>query len=400
MRLSADVCDGKKIEEIIRSPDPFKYYAELRDIADVMYWERDDCYLVTNYKTVKEVMSDYKLFSHDKGVLFAQDQSPEGLALPLFVMAPPDQTRARRLAADAFSMKRSRNQWRAFREEARSRLAGMRDIGNEFEIVSDFAINVTIDCLLNMVGASPEQREKSRQHMRAMITDSGASHEGAEEGQAALRDLIFGRIAEASESGEDSFVSALVKAQCDGDRLTMPEIASLIFLGIFGGYEDVIRMLAACTEILSDRPDLRERIMADEEESVRKFVAEAIRFTSSTHVMRRTTSADTELGNVQIPRDCRVVTLIAGSNRDPSVFAEPNVFDIDRENSRAAMTFGSGPHVCIGQHVAREVISAVIKELAAAIDGVTVDKDRRVRVFANNIGGYSKVHCQISWVYR
>ena len=95
-----------------------------------------------------------------------------------------------------------------------------------------------------------------------------------------------------------------------------------------------------------------------------QFYQNARRKFSSTY-MRRTATQDTQLGDQKIGEGEKVVMYYPAANRDPAKFANPNTFDIDRANAKEHLSFGQGPHVCLGQRVANMQLEAAYRRILA-----------------------------------
>ena len=89
----------------------------------------------------------------------------------------------------------------------------------------------------------------------------------------------------------------------------------------------------------------------------------------------RYATCDIELGGAQIRTGDLVTVSIAGANRDPAVFSDPDRFDIRRENARLNLAFAQGPHFCLGAHLARTETAIAIRRLADRLPGLRLDPD-------------------------
>jgi cytochrome P450 len=90
----------------------------------------------------------------------------------------------------------------------------------------------------------------------------------------------------------------------------------------------------------------------------------------------RYATADVELGGAAIHRGDLVRVSVAAANRDPSAFADPDRFDVRRENARQHLAFARGPHVCIGMHLARLEADTAVRRLLERLPGLRLDPAR------------------------
>jgi cytochrome P450 len=161
----------------------------------------------------------------------------------------------------------------------------------------------------------------------------------------------------------DDIASALVQAELDGDRLTDAEFQWFFLLLVNAGGDTTRNLLAAGMQVLFDRPDERARLMADIDGLLATAIEEMLRFTSPVVHFRRTAMHDTTIRDQHIGEGDKLVVFYGSANRDEDVFAEPDRFDVGR-NPNPHMAFGGGgPHLCLGMHVARIEVAAMLREM-------------------------------------
>jgi cytochrome P450 len=172
--------------------------------------------------------------------------------------------------------------------------------------------------------------------------------------------------------GRGSSDSVLVAA---ADGLAPSEIVSDAAVLLFGGIETTEGMISnAIWYLLSDRDALRQVIT--DPELLDNAVDEALRLEPAAAVVDRYATEDTTLGSARIRRGDLVRVSLAGANRDPEVFADPDRFDIRRGNARQHLAFAIGPHFCIGAQLARLEANAAISALLGRLPGLRLDPRR------------------------
>ena len=102
-------------------------------------------------------------------------------------------------------------------------------------------------------------------------------------------------------------------------------------------------------------------------------VEESLRLEPAAAVVDRYTTRDVELGGARIGERELVVVSIAAANRDPAVFADPDRFDLRRENAKLHLAFAHGPHVCIGMHLARLEAHTAVARVLERLPGLRLD---------------------------
>ena len=205
---------------------------------------------------------------------------------------------------------------------------------------------------------------------------------------AALRDRLEGVIAprEGAQAGTQggSLLSEVARgASADGaPALSHDQIASNAAVLLFGGIETTEGMIANAALELLRRPDLlaRVRTAPDPAAALDGVLDESLRLEPAAAVIDRYATTDTRLGDAAIHRGDLVRISIAGANRDPAVFPDPDTFDLTRGNARRHLAFAQGPHVCVGVHLARLESRAALAALVDGLDGLALDPGSPARV--------------------
>jgi cytochrome P450 len=161
----------------------------------------------------------------------------------------------------------------------------------------------------------------------------------------------------AEETGDHG--SLLQAAMSDGE-LDPDEVVSNAAVIMFGGIETTEGALLNAVWYLLREPDLYAAIV-DEPGLVPAAVEESLRIEPAAAVVDRYATRDVELAGCAISGGSQVTVSLAGANRDPAVFADPDRFEIHRPQRRQHLAFAAGPHVCVGMDLARlEVVTAVM----------------------------------------
>lgn len=101
-------------------------------------------------------------------------------------------------------------------------------------------------------------------------------------------------------------------------------------------------------------------------------IEEVLRFDSSVIAWRRKTTQAVEIGGVPVPADAKLLLLLGSANRDPTVFPDPDRFDIHRQNAKEHLSFGHGPHFCVGAPLGRLEARVVLEEIGARLPSLRV----------------------------
>jgi cytochrome P450 len=125
-----------------------------------------------------------------------------------------------------------------------------------------------------------------------------------------------------------------------------------------------------------------ERVVADPE-AIPGAVEETLRFDPSVCVWRRVTTRPTTVGGVDLPAGAKLFLWLAAAGRDPSVFPEPDAFDLDRGNARRHLAFGRGIHFCLGSALGRLEAELAVAELARRWPGLALVEDQELTFHPN-----------------
>jgi cytochrome P450 len=175
---------------------------------------------------------------------------------------------------------------------------------------------------------------------------------------------------------QDDLISVLCQAEIKDDDgnshwLTDAEIFSFSHLLLAAGSGTTWKQIGITLVALLERPEALAAVVADRS-LLRATIEESLRWCPNDPVFSRYTSTDTEVGGVDIPAGSVVQVCLGAANRDPSRWEHPDEFDI-RRSLVSSLGFGGGPHVCIGQHVARAEIFTAIDALLSRLPHLRLD---------------------------
>ena len=197
----------------------------------------------------------------------------------------------------------------------------------------------------------------------ASVTEITAGRPPTEAGRRGVAELRVAVEAAIERGPEASLVGAAAGAVGAPAGLERGEVVSNAAVLLFGGIETTEGMIANAIAHLLSHPDALAAVRADPE-LLGNAIEESLRLEPAAAVIDRYATCATELANASIGERELVIVSIAGANRDPSVFPDPDRFDVRRANAKLHAAFAHGPHVCIGMHLARlEAHTAVARVL-------------------------------------
>ena len=173
----------------------------------------------------------------------------------------------------------------------------------------------------------------------------------------------------------DPGTSLVAAAASRASGLDRAEVVSNVAVLMFGGIETTEGMIANAVLHLLGHPEQRALVEHDEDLLV-NAIEESLRLEPAAAVIDRYATRDVRLGGASIARGDLVTLSIAGANRDPRVFPDPDRFDVRRENARRQIAFAHGPHVCLGMHLARLEAHTAVGRLLDRLPGLRLDPER------------------------
>jgi methyl-branched lipid omega-hydroxylase len=202
-----------------------------------------------------------------------------------------------------------------------------------------------------------------------------------------LANLVTGLAAERAEDPRDDLVSALARANIDGEQLTPAELGSFFILLVVAGNETTRTAISHALNLLTENPDQRALLLADLEGRLPGAVEEIVRYASPVIWMRRSVTRDCTLNGNDYREGDKVLLIYWAANRDEAVFADPGRFDITRSPNPHVGFGAAGPHFCLGAHLARREIRVMLRELMRRVPQIraSAEPDRLLSSFINGI---------------
>jgi len=263
----------------------------------------------------------------------------------------------------------------ACHREAGRLVAILAASGNEAELRRGLAGQLAVSVMAEMLGldvAPPQLLTWYDAIVAGVSALSGGDRPAGAVPEAAA--AAFGQL--------NQYVTASLRRPGSGSVLTAAagqlaasEIVSNAAVMLFGGIETTEGMICnAVWYLLGNQAALQE--VAADRSLAGNAVEEALRLEPAAAVVDRYATADIALGSAEIRRGDLVTVSLAGANRDPAVFAEPDRFDLHRANARQHWSFAVGPHFCIGAQLARAEARAALGALLDRLPGLRLDPGR------------------------
>ncbi len=342
--------------------DPFPTLRLLRE-NDPVHRNRDGSLFLTRYEDVLAAFR-HPAMSSDKKVAF-KDKFGDG---PLYTHHttslvfndPPYHTTVRKLLSVAFTPRKLKEMEPLIIQVVDDLLDRLEE-EKEFDIISAFAMALPTEIISFMLGIPEEHRSLLRPYSLKILgaLDPSISDDRLQEGNDAVRDfgalleeLIADRRTKGDQVGSQGEVlAALIFGEADGRKLTDKELVQNCIFLLNAGHETTTSMVGNGIGMLLQHPDQLKRLQ-DDPTLIDSAVEEALRFQSPLQIGNRMANEDVSLGDTKIAAGTYIHLSVAGANRDPEIFDNPEKFDISRQPNRH-LAFGSGHHICLGATLAR-----------------------------------------------
>jgi len=289
---------------------------------------------------------------------WSMDDAPLGPLTPpsLLVTEPPDHTRYRKLVSRVFSV-RAVERLRGRTQQIATDLLDQIDPRSPVDLVARYCSLLPVTVIAEILGVPARDRDKVLRFGAAAAPslDLGLSWREFRRVESALRefDEWLGRHLDSLRRNPgDDLLSQLVGAQEDGVSLTDTELRSTAGLVLAAGFETTVNLLGNGVALLAADHEQR-KLLAERDDLWPNAVDEVLRIDPPVLLTGRMTTADTEVVGVPMRRGSVMVGLLAGANRDPQAFPQPDEFDVARENAREHVSFSAGRHYCLGAALAR-----------------------------------------------
>jgi cytochrome P450 len=303
------------------------------------------------------------------------DSYLRGRRRSILSMEGEEHARLRRLVAPAFTPA-SADRLRPVMREVIGGLVDPVAPDGTAELVTDICEPYPIPIICELLGAPKDDwklfsdwaTDIFRIFNQDLATDMPAIARASDELDAYVRRMVEQRR---HNPGSD-LLSTLIAIEEAGDRLSTDELVMLAEAILMAGTDTTRNQLACCLALFAGHPD-QWAALAERPDLVPRAVEESMRYLGAVRGTARVASEDIDYRGVLFPKGTLVSVALAGANRDPAIFSEPDIFDIQRERSTTHLTFGSGIHHCLGAGLARAELQESLALLARRMPELTID---------------------------
>jgi cytochrome P450 len=270
------------------------------------------------------------------------------------------------------------------------------------DVVKDMSIPLSVAMITDIFGVGADRRDDIARWGPSIMAAMGGEPDVVQAAATAtfemfafVTEVINERRARLAggERLPDDVLSAMIQAEHEGSRFTDPEILMCANIFLVAGYETTATAIGNAVWLLCTHPEQRAALEADWS-LLDHAVEEILRYEPPIEGTFRSTTEPTRLVDTDLPARAKVRLVYASANRDADQFADPHTFRIDRPVSelRRHVTFGQGPHACLGAALARAEIRVALRAILTRLPGLRLDPERpAVRNTALTVNGFASV---------
>lgn len=296
----------------------------------------------------------------------------------------------RALTAEFFSPRNIKSLEDKTRTVAKKYINRMLATAGHIDFSTEIATNFPLEIVLGLVGVPTEDHAKMLRLTQWLFSwaDPDLARPGTDpsdpEQQAKSWKVIFEEfsdyylelVRERRKNPQDDLASMIANAKIHGEPLTDWNTVSYFIILSTAGHDSSAHTIATSMWQLAENPNLLQELNANPRK-ITAFVNESIRWATPVKHFVRTATADTELAGQKITKGDRLYLSYLSANRDESVFDKPFEFSIDRTVNHQ-VAFGFGPHVCLGQHLARLEMRCLWEELLPKLKSITMSGEGKL----------------------
>ena len=374
------------------SRDPYPMFRRLREKAPLYYNERYDFFAVSRYEDCERGLVDRDTFISSRGSVLEVMKKNIPIPPGVFIFEdPPQHTMHRGLLSRVFTPKKMNaleGQVRQFCADALDPLVGRERI----DFVEDLGARMPMRVIGMLLGIpEADQQEVRRRGDESLRTEPGKPKDYSSSvlasGGESFAEYIDWRI----EHPSDDLMTQLLHTEFDDETgtvrtLTREEILVFVSVLATAGNETTNRLIGWTGKVLSDHPDQRRELAANPA-LIPNAIEEILRFEPPAQKVGRYVNRDVRIQGQTVPKGSAMLFLIGAANRDERVFPDGERFDIHRKVEQH-LSFGFGPHFCLGAALARLEGRVALEELLKRFPDWEVDPEGATLTSTSTVRGW------------
>lgn len=363
--------------------DPYPYLAEARRRGSVLAEWPFPSDVVAVEQASDEPFTSYSVVGHDEAMAVLRDHEAYSSLVLAEIMGPmleqtmiamdePEHRAHRALVAPAFRPKLlARWEEELVRRVVDELIDSFATLGRA-DLVRRLTFAFPVRVIARILGLPERDSERFQRWSLELISMVVNWDRGVAAAQA-LRDYFADQVAERRVRPRDDLITELVETQVDGQGLTDDDIFAFLRLLLPAGIETTYRSLGNLLFALLTHPDQLDEVARDPELRG-AAIEEGLRWETPVVMIPRQALRDTRVGGVDIPAGSLVNIFLGSANRDAAEYEEPDRFDVHRMPA-PHLSFGSGPHMCLGMHLARMETRVALDATLERLPELRLDPD-------------------------
>ena len=347
---------------------PYSFYEKIRAGGDLIYWEDYNLVFAISHRAVNYFLRDRKWgreVPEEKKCPYSDHLAPflKMEENSLLEMDPPRHTKLRKLVAKAFTTSSIAKLEPDIEKIVKDILTNLTQ--DEIELQKNFSEKVPVLVIAKLLGVEASMADQLLRWSHDIVAMYQANRDLAKEIRAGKASAEFTEYMisvinfRKTNPGED-LISGLLRAEIDGEKLSMDEMVSTCILLLNAGHEATAFALGNGIKAIIEENVAYSNL--NKPEFVPKVVEEILRYDPPLHIFERFAKEDVDIFDHSFKKGQEVGLLLAAANRDPQTFINPNDFDPVRDNP-GNVSLGAGVHFCVGAPLARMEMRISLKEL-------------------------------------
>ena len=378
--------------ERLRRDDPV--HRSLSPVPGIdAYWS------ITRYQDIMHVDSHHELYSSEGGITLMDFPDDDEQKLKMFIAMDPPKHDEQRRAVSPIVAPSNLNNWRDLIRQRTAKVLDGLPRNETFDWVDRVSIELTTYMLATLFDF-PLQDRRLLTYWSDISTANKLTNPDAPEPEVRMAELrkmleYFTRLwnERVNEPPRSDLISMLAHGPATRNMGPLEYMGNLVLL-IVGGNDTTRNSMTGGLLALNDFPEEMAKLRANPA-LIEGMVSEIIRWQTPLAYMRRTATADTELGGKQIKKGDKLAMWYLSGNRDASAIRDPDRFIVDRERPRQHLSFGFGIHRCVGNRLAELQLKILWEELLRRFERIEVVGEP-TRVRSAFVRGFSKMPVRVS----
>lgn len=302
----------------------------------------------------------------------------------LAYMDAPEHTKIKNVTSSWFLPAAVRKREDAIRALALEAIEHLMSFDGKCDVVQDFALNFPLRVIMSLFGVPREDEPLMLKLTQELFGNADPEEQredvafepdaAARMWRAAIADFaayFLTLAAERRANPTDDLISIIANAKVDGELLPDTFVVGYCIAIATAGHDTTASTISGLIQALAENPD-QLALVKNDPSLVGPMVEEALRWVSPVKHFQRVVTRDVEFAGRQLKEGDHIMLCYPSANRDETVFENPDTFDITRRPNKH-IAFGFGPHMCIGQHVAKLEMRILFDELLPKIDSFGID---------------------------